>query len=376
MAGGIETFEWNCPDCSYENELNVQTPTTDTPNYEQISAQCVGCEAMIVVTPRDDPEQDQQDQQDQQDLQDLQDHQDHQDHDDHGFNVSEFAEFAAHESEWDSTRVLAEGAFGPISECGNYGIWCTLLDNTGIIAETNDTTLADIHQFTAADFVVRCLSRIYQIPNTISSVLIEPCECDSCRYLTARMILCMPPNNDAAFPSYDVAHNALYPLGLHPSCPNKRIYEAEHDEIQRDGFGFRENWTEVAAENWLPPHDTRWEYCNCNVCCFELRHRDWINGNIEAVLVQPQPTLNDLESASPTTATASPATATATASPATASQATATASQATATASQASQSASEHTYSSCTRCGMNVQDDLDGQNKLHHDVIECPNAPQ
>jgi hypothetical protein len=25
---------------------------------------------------------------------------------------------------------------------------------------------------------------------------------------------------------------------------------------------------------------------------------------------------------------------------------------------------------------MNVQDDLDGQNKLHHDVIECPNAPQ
>jgi hypothetical protein len=256
------------------------------------------------------------------------------------FNNDEFNNFVSHVSGWNSTSTLEE-------ECGNYSIWRTLINNTELIAERNNTTLDEIHQYTAADFVTRCLAGIYKIPNTVVARRIMPCDCESCRYITGRMLLCVSPHNDIAYPSYDVAHDGLYPLALNPDCPNKSIYIGEQYDISEQ-MQQRDNtlsWTDVATECWYAVSDVRWNECECPVCLFEVRHRAWISGNVEAALISHE-RIDDAQAAPP------------------------------APGWPEDQQDIPTTYSPCAMCGMNIQDDDDGSILRQHNIIECRNAAQ
>jgi hypothetical protein len=304
MAGGATNYNWMCPACEGDNDSYHHRGAT------QVEI-CHECESEIDVNPITDIH--------------------------HVCISNEFNAFAPirdNSAPLISASILA-------GDCNNYNIWVSLMNHTADIADSNNTTLDEIHQFTNADFMARCLAGIYIIPNTIRSGLLSPCECGACRYITLRMLLSVPQTTDMALPSYDVAHNTMYPITLSPNCPNKSIYEAEHNEIQIDSR-HEQNWTEVAIEYWTNPHDSLWTDCNCPMCRFELRHRDWISGNVEAILIIAEHEDRDDDRDDDTEHDSNP----------------------------------DITYSLCTRCGMNIQDDPNGNFKRQHDILECTNAAQ
>ena len=319
MAGGATNYNWMCPACEGDNDSYHHRGAT------QVEI-CHECESEIDVNP----------------ITDI-----HHVCISNEFNSAELNAFAPirdNSAPLISLSILA-------ADCSNYNIWVSLMNHTADIADRNNTTLDEIHQFTNADFMARCLAGIYIIPNTIHAGLISPCECGTCRYITSRMLLSVSPTIDMAMPSYDVAHNSMYPLTLSPDCPNKSIYESEHNEIQID-IRHQQNWTEVAIECWTPPNDALWSRCNCPVCLFEMRHRNWISGNIEAVLITREEYHDDEDHDDEDHDD------------------------------EDHDDDTEHdsnsaiTYSLCTRCGMNIQDDSNGNFKRQHDIIECTNAAQ